>query len=60
MRLVRPTLHGQKTEMPDLAVSAGQAIPCGHATCFEIAETQEARSWALHSFGLFAEVMLSL
>lgn len=32
MRLVRSTLHGQKTEVPDLAASARQAIPCGHAS----------------------------
>lgn len=38
MRLVRSTLHGQKMEVPDLAVSARQATPCGHATCFEIAQ----------------------
>lgn len=29
--------HGQKTEVPDLAVSARQAIPCGHVY-FQIAD----------------------
>lgn len=43
MRFVRPTLHGEKTEVPDLAASARQAIPCGHATCFEITETSRGQ-----------------
>lgn len=55
--LVGPTLHGQKTEVPDLAVSARQVTAtCGHATSSEIAETSGGQG----SFALFAEAMLSL